>query len=108
MSHLFDRIKELVRPARADHLRVTIYTRTDCSCCERAKAVIEPRRREHDFFVEEIDIDTDPKLVEAYGTLVPVVAIDGKVRFRGKVEPSLLDRLLRAEATKHRDKSITR
>jgi predicted thioredoxin/glutaredoxin len=60
--------------------------------------VIEPRRLRHGFRVEEVDVDSDPKLAEAYGTSVPVVAVDGKVRFRGKVEPVLLDRLLQAEA----------
>jgi len=82
----------------ADHLNITLYTRAHCSCCEKAKAVLEPRRLRHGFAVEEVDIDGDPGLVEAYGTSVPVVAIDGKVRFRGKVEPALLDRLLEAES----------
>jgi glutaredoxin len=84
--------------ARADHLVVTIYSRAECSCCDRAKGVIEPRRLRHGFRVEVVDVDSDPRLAEAYGASVPVVAVDGKVRFRGKVEPVLLDRLLRAEA----------
>ncbi|WP_235963798.1 glutaredoxin family protein [Tautonia rosea] len=106
MSMLLNFLR-LWKAPRADHLRVTIYTRAECSCCETAKAVIEPRRRKHGFLVEEIDIDTDPELVEAYGTLVPVVAIDGKVRFRGKVEPILLDRLLRVEANRlHQQKPM--
>jgi glutaredoxin len=87
---------------------VTIYSRADCSCCETAKEVIEPRRKQHGFRVEEVDIDTDPGLIEAYGTSVPVVAIDGKVRFRGKVDPVLLDRLLRAEANRKLHQETTR
>ena len=35
-----------------------------------------------------------------HGTSVPVVAIDGKVRFRGVVNPVLLERLLKAEAAR--------
>ncbi|MEW4568711.1 glutaredoxin family protein [Tautonia sp. JC769] len=87
---------------------MTIYSRAECSCCEAAKAVIEPRRRRHGFRVEEVDIDTDPALVEAHGASVPVVAVDGKVRFRGKVEPVLLDRLLRAEAERKSHQERTR
>ena len=94
-------LSRLFRPRpRADHLRVTVYTRAHCSCCEKAKAVIEPRRKRHGFAVEEVDIDRDPALVALYGTSVPVVAIDGKVRFRGQVGPVLLDRLLEAEASR--------
>ena len=49
------------------------------------------------FAIDEVDIDGDPKLVARHGTSVPVVAVDGKVRFRGVVNPVLLDRLLLAE-----------
>jgi hypothetical protein len=37
-------------------------------------------------------------LVSRYGDWVPVVAVNGKERFRGRVAPSLLDRFLRGEA----------
>jgi hypothetical protein len=44
--------------------------------------------------VEEIDIDRDPKLVERFTTCVPVVEIDGKIRFRGQINELLLRRLI--------------
>ena len=43
---------------------------------------------------ELIDIDSDPQLRERYTTCVPVVIIDGKERFRGRVNEVLLRRLL--------------
>jgi glutaredoxin len=42
-----------------------------------------------------VDIDEHPQLREQFNTCVPVVEIDGKVRFRGKVDPVLLRRLVR-------------
>jgi hypothetical protein len=45
-----------------------------------------------------VDIDTDPDLVARYGTEVPVVTVNGKVRFRGEVNRVLLERLLEGEA----------
>jgi hypothetical protein len=42
-----------------------------------------------------VDIDADPKLLAGFDTCVPVVEIDGKVRFRGRVDPILLRRILR-------------
>jgi hypothetical protein len=45
-----------------------------------------------------VDVDSDPELAGRYDTLVPVVAIDGKVRFKGMVNPVLFERLLVAEA----------
>ncbi len=59
--------------------------------------VLEEFRRRHRFAVETVDVDTDLELVAKYGLTVPVVAIDGKVRFRGAVNRVLLERLLWAE-----------
>jgi hypothetical protein len=44
-----------------------------------------------------IDIDTDPALRAEFDTCVPVVEIDGRVRFRGRVDEVLLRRLLRGD-----------
>ena len=53
-----------------------------------------------------MDIDSDPDLVAQFDTSVPVVALNGKVRFRGVVKPSLLDRLVLAEiASRAADRS---
>ena len=43
-----------------------------------------------------VDIDERPDLLADYNTCVPVVVIDGKARFRGKVDRLLLERLLQA------------
>ena len=82
----------------ASHLTVTVYTRDGCSCCHKAVDVLKEFRRRYRFEIEEVDVDTDPALVSAYGTTVPVVAFAGKVRFKGVVNPVLLERLLLAES----------
>ena len=43
----------------------------------------------------EINIDTDPQLFEKFKDCVPVVEIDGKIRFRGHVHLRLLKRIVR-------------
>jgi len=74
--------------------QIVLYTRQGCHCCENAEALIRK-------FVSDItlvDIDNDPELLQKFNTTVPVVEINGKVRFRGKVSPMLLKRTLAAEA----------
>ena len=44
--------------------------------------------------LEVVDIDASPDLKEQFNTCVPVVEIDGKVRFRGRVSEVLLNRLI--------------
>ncbi len=92
-------LSRLIRPRpRAESLRVTVYTRRECCCCHKALDLLRDRQGRHGFAIEEVDVDTDPALAAAHGLSVPVVAIGGKVRFRGVVNPALLDRLLLAES----------
>lgn len=71
-------------------MNVTLYTRKGCHLCVTAQQTlaqfgIEPKL---------VDIDEDESLREKFNECVPVVEIDGKVRFRGQVQPILLERLL--------------
>ncbi len=92
-------IRRWVRPRPdAPGLRVTIYTRDGCGCCHKALGLVNGYRRRHRFVVEEVDVDSDPALAAEHGLSVPVVAVNGKVRFKGVVNPDLFERLLRAEA----------
>jgi hypothetical protein len=60
--------------------------------CNEAKALLE----KYGLSVrEEIDIDADPLLHERYTECVPVVFIQGRERFRGRVDERLLQRILR-------------
>jgi glutaredoxin len=88
----------LRRSPRAEQLTFTVYTRAQCCCCHKALDVLTDAQRRCGFAIEEVDIDGDPNLVALYDTEVPVVALNGKVRFRGVVNPALLERLLVAES----------
>jgi hypothetical protein len=80
------------------HLHFMLYTRQGCHLCEAALERLETARRRWGFVLTEADVDADPTLAEQFGECVPVVSVNGKVRFRGEVNPVLLERLLRAEA----------
>ena len=67
-----------------------LYTRKSCQLCDEAKEILEM----YGFSIHEIDIDKQPELREKYDTCVPVVEIDGKVRFRGTINEVLLVRLI--------------
>lgn len=72
---------------------VVLYTRRGCHLCDDAFQVLV----DQGLHPKVVDIDGDPKLVEQYGLTIPVVAIDGVERFRGRVDPRLLRRLLAAK-----------
>ena len=85
------------RRGRLAHLQVVMYTRQGCHLCEAAWELLQQARRRYGFNLTAQDVDAVPALVEAYGDCVPVVTVNGKLRFRGGVNSVLLERLLRAE-----------
>ena len=68
----------------------TVYTRNSCHLCEQAEELL----RRYDFQIEMVDVDGDVELKSRYGQCVPVVVIDGRERFRGRVSEVLLRRLI--------------
>jgi len=73
-------------------MNVILYTRSGCRLCDVANQTLV----DHGLQPEKVDIDADQSLREQFNTCVPVVQIDGKIRFRGQVDPRLLKRLLRS------------
>ena len=70
---------------------VVLYTRVGCHLCDEADQLLQ----RHGLVPQLVDIDTDPQLLALYDCCVPMVVVDGKVRFRGRVNEVLLRRLLR-------------
>lgn len=79
------------------HLDVKVYCREECGCCHKALETLREFQGRFGFPIEVVDVDSDSELAEKFGVFVPVVEIAGKVRFKGKVNPVLLERILKAE-----------
>ena len=73
---------------------VILYTRSNCCLCDEAEQLLNKHFVRH----SKVDIDSEPDLQNKFDTCVPVVEIDGKVRFRGKMNEILLKRLLDARS----------
>ena len=83
-------------------IEVTLYTRRNCSLCDKAKAAIRRSAEEAGVQVElrEIDIDTDSDLREQFTNDVPVIHIGGEEAFRHHVDPERLASILRGGEAK--------
>lgn len=71
------------------------FTRKNCHLCDDAIAVLMGFQGALPA-IEIIDIDDSRELMRQFGESVPVVEIDGKVRFRGAISSRLLQRLIDA------------
>jgi glutaredoxin len=84
--------------ARANRpIAVVLYTRVGCHICDDAMRLLGKYRDRYELTIREIDIDLDPTLKAEFDLCVPVVEINGKVRFRGSVNEVLLRRQFEAE-----------
>jgi glutaredoxin len=66
---------EDARLAACGPREVTLYTRPGCHLCAEAKSAIAPLLREFGAALWEINIESDPVLMERYGWDVPVIFI---------------------------------
>jgi len=64
---------------------VIIYSRPGCHLCDEAKAAIQNAGCNESFTLEEIDIESDERLLRKYKYDIPVVTIDGVETFRHRV-----------------------
>jgi glutaredoxin len=79
-------------PGRAD---VVLYTRPGCHLCDEAKAEMEKADCRAEYELVEINIETDPDLVERYGSEIPVVLINGVKAFKYRLTAEEFKRKLR-------------
>ena len=79
--------------------QVVIYTRPGCHLCEEAKREMLAANCADQYVLEEVNIETDPKLVERYGLEIPVITINGSKAFKYRLTAaefkSKIGRLLR-------------
>ncbi|MDA7527921.1 glutaredoxin family protein [bacterium] len=72
---------------------VVMYTRDGCPLCDEAAELLAAYRRWLPPLTE-VDIDLDHELKTRLGEEIPVVQMDGKTRFKGHVNETLLRRLI--------------
>jgi glutaredoxin len=59
---------------------VVLYTRPDCHLCDEVRAQLEGLRAEGlAFQLEEMNIDSDDRLLARYLERIPVVVLDGEI-----------------------------
>jgi glutaredoxin len=75
---------------------VILFKKDGCHLCDEALALLRAEARRTRFDLSVKDITHDPVLLAEHGLEVPVVFIDGKKRFFGRVDAAMLARALGA------------
>ena len=59
---------------------IRLYARPDCHLCDEAREGLEAMRAEGARFeIEEVDIDSDDRLLSRYLERIPVVTLEGEL-----------------------------
>jgi len=61
-----------------DRMKVIMYSKENCSLCDKGKKILQEINEEIPIEINEIDIYKDEKLLEKYQIMIPVVEIDGE------------------------------
>jgi len=75
--------------------RVVLMTRPGCHLCDDVRSVVAAVCAELDVGWTEVDISTDPALLEAYQEQIPVTLVDGAQHDFWHVDPARLRAALR-------------
>ena len=76
----------------APPVRVTLYTKAECSLCDAMGTVIAGMGAEVPLQVTVVDIGRDPDLTRRFGHEVPVLFVDGRKAFKYRVTAASLKR----------------
>jgi glutaredoxin len=79
--------------------QVIIYSRPGCHLCDEAKTAIQNAGCSDRFTLEEVNIESDKKLLRKYKYDIPVVMIDGVEFCRHRVDPEKFKRTILDEVS---------
>jgi glutaredoxin len=84
------------RKSLSPKVHVIVYSKPGCHLCEEAKEAIRRADCDDHFILEEVNIETDPLLVNSYQYDIPVITIDGVKAFKHRLTPDQFrERILR-------------
>ncbi len=76
-------------------MEIVLYHRPYCHLCDVLYQALEPLAVELALTVTRIDVDSDPRLEERYGSLVPVLVADGREICRYHLDEAALRRAVK-------------
>ena len=74
--------------------RAVVYSKSDCPLCDKAKDALRLLAESYSLTIEVIDITTDPDLYRRYHESIPVVVVDDRMQWVGKIDIDALRQYL--------------
>lgn len=81
-------------------IEVALYTKDECSLCDKAKEVILVVREQIPFEYVEVDITSDEAIYEEFREQIPVIFVNGRKAFKFHVTAEALTARLNRELSR--------
>ena len=82
------------RAPGSPRIEITLFGRRGCRLCDEALAAVSSVTADYPVTLEKVDIEADPDLERLYGDAIPVVAINGRMWGKFRIDPVKLRRKL--------------
>ncbi len=79
---------------------IVLYRKPGCHLCEIAEQLVLGLRREFEFKLDQVNINTDPALVQEFGTRIPVVIVDRRTVLDAPIRTTALRAALADQETR--------
>ena len=89
----------MCQPAPRAH--VIVYSRPGCHLCDEAKQAIADAQCFDEYTLEEINIESDPGLLQRYRYDIPVITIDGVEAFKHRLTSETFREKLQGRPSSH-------
>jgi len=77
---------------RTDPVELVLYSRPDCPLCDEMKAELGRAKTARPVRLREVNIEQDPGLERRHGLSIPVLEIDGRIAFKGRLTAAEFER----------------
>jgi thiol-disulfide isomerase/thioredoxin len=95
----FGKTNDGVEQSERSPVDVVVYSKDDCPLCDEAAEHLARLAKRHRLRIRTVDVTADRALFERFHNDVPAVEIDGVVRFRGRINDVLFERLIANRAS---------
>jgi len=77
---------------RAEPIELVLFSRPGCHLCEEMKVEIRRAKTRRATVLSEVNIESDPDLERQYGQSIPVLTINGRLAFKGRLTTAEFER----------------
>jgi len=84
-----------------DKIEVKMYSKENCSLCDKGKKILQEINEEIPIAIKEIDIYKDDELLEKYQIMIPVIEIDGNEVEYGIIHKDVIRKRLLEKIKNH-------